>query len=206
MSIHWSAGMPEHAARIFASMRAVTDYLVEQRHAHYLLFVKNNQPTLAAQLRGLPWRQVPVLHRATNRGHGREEIREIQVLTVDDLLFPHAKQVARIRRKRRRPGARRWITEIVYAVTDLPAQHANPEEIATWARQHWTVENNAHHTRDVTFAEDANRSRTRNTPAVLAVLRDIVRGAFRLAGWANTASARRSHTTPAATLSLYGIP
>ncbi len=67
-------------------------------------------------------------------------------------------------------------------------------------------DNTAHHTRDVTFAEDANRTRTRNTPAVLAVLRDIVHSAFRLAGWANTASARRAHTTPASTFSLYGIP
>jgi hypothetical protein len=68
------------------------------------------------------------------------------------------------------------------------------------------VENTAHHVRDVTFAEDSNRTRTRNTPAVLAVLRDIVRGTFRLAGWANTASARRAHTTPASAFSLYGIP
>jgi predicted transposase YbfD/YdcC len=188
------------------AQRAHAVYLVQQRHAHYLFTVKNNQPTLAAQLRRLPWKQVPILHRAINRGHGREEIREIQVLTVEGLLFPHARQVARIRRKRRRLGTRRWTTEIVYAITDLPAQQANPEDIATWARGHWTVENNAHWTRDVTFAEDADRSRTRNTPAVMAVLRDIVRGAFRLAGWANIASARRAHTTPTAAFSLYGIP
>jgi predicted transposase YbfD/YdcC len=188
------------------AQRAHAVYLVEQRHAHYLFTVKNNQPTLAAQLRRLPWKQVPVLHRSSDRGHGRQEIREIQVLTVDELLFPHARQVARIRRKRRRLGTRQWTTETVYAITDLPAQQANAEEIATWAREHWTVENTAHHVRDVTFAEDANRTRTRNAPAVMAVLRDIVRGAFRLAGWANTASARRAHTTPAAALSLYGIP
>jgi predicted transposase YbfD/YdcC len=188
------------------AQRAHATYLVEQRHAHYLFTVKNNQPTLAAQLRGLPWKQVPVLHRSNDRGHGREEIREIQVLTVDELLFPHARQVARIRRRRRRLGTRRWTTEIVYAITDLPAHEANAEEIATWAREHWTVENTAHYVRDVTFAEDTNRTRTRNAPAVLAVLRDIVRGAFRLAGWANTATARRAHTAPASTLSLYGIP
>ena len=164
------------------AQRAHAVYLVEQRDAHYLFTVKDNQPSLAAQLRGLPWKQVPILHRTTDRGHGREEVREIQVLTVDALLFPHARQVARIRRKRRRLGTRTWTTEIVYAITDLPAQQANPEDIATWARGHWTVENNAHWIRDVTFAEDANRTRTRNAPAVLAVLRDIVRGAFRLAG------------------------
>jgi predicted transposase YbfD/YdcC len=188
------------------AQRAHALYLVEQRHAHYLFTVKNNQPSLAAQLRGLPWKQVPVLHRTTDRGHGRQEVREIQVLTVDDLLFPHARQVARIRRKRRRLGTRRWTTETVYAITDLPAHQANAEEIATWAREHWTVENTAHHVRDITFAEDANHTRTRNTPAVMAVLRDIVRGAFRLAGWANTATARRAHTTPASAFSLYSIP
>jgi predicted transposase YbfD/YdcC len=188
------------------AQRAHAVYLVEQRHAHYLFTVKDNQPNLAAQLRALPWKQVPVGYRTTDRGHGREEVREIQVLTVDGLLFPHARQVARIRRKRRRLGTRRWTTEIVYAITDLPAHKANAEEIATWAREHWTVENTAHHVRDVTFAEDANRTRTRNAPAVMAVLRDIVRGAFRLAGWANTASARRANTTPASAFSLYGIP
>jgi predicted transposase YbfD/YdcC len=126
------------------AQRAHAVYLVQQRHAHYLFTVKENQPNLAAQLRGLPWKQVPVLHRTTDRGHGRQEIREIQVLTVDDLLFPHARQVARIRRKRRRLGTRRWTTEIVYAITDLPAHQATAEEIATWAREHWTVENTAH--------------------------------------------------------------
>jgi predicted transposase YbfD/YdcC len=70
------------------AQRAHAVYLVEQRHAHYLITIKDNQPTLAAQLRRLPWKQVPVLHRQTSRGHGRHEIREVQVVTVDDLLFP----------------------------------------------------------------------------------------------------------------------
>ncbi|MER7478034.1 transposase [Streptomyces sp. NPDC126510] len=49
-------------------------YLVEQRHAHYLLSIKNNQPKLAGQLRRLPWKDVPVLHRSRDRGHGRDDI------------------------------------------------------------------------------------------------------------------------------------
>lgn len=48
-------------------------YLVEDRRAHYLLSVKDNQHTLARQLTGLPWSQVPVLDRSRDRGHGREE-------------------------------------------------------------------------------------------------------------------------------------
>ncbi|MFD8384709.1 hypothetical protein ACFV2X_40355 [Streptomyces sp. NPDC059679] len=63
-----------------------------------------------------------------------------------------------------------------------------------------------HWIRDVTFDDDASQTRTRNAPAVMAALRDIIRSAFRLAGWVNTASACRAHTTPTAVLILYGIP
>ncbi|MFG1886212.1 ISAs1 family transposase [Micromonospora sp. NPDC049102] len=188
------------------AQRAHAVYLVEQRHAHYLFTVKDNQPSLAAQLRALPCKQVPVLHRQSSRGHGRHEIREVQVVTVNDLLFPHARQAVRIRRRRRRPDTKTWATEIVYAITDLPTHEARPAEIATWAREHWTIENSVHWIRDVTFGEDASQIRTHNTPAVMAALRDIVRSTIRLAGWANTASARRAHTIPDAALTLHGIP
>lgn len=180
------------------------DALHAQR-AHYLITIKGNQPTLAAQLRRLPWKRVPILHRQTSRGHGRHEIREIQALTVDGLLFPHARQVVRIHRRRRRLGTKKWTTETVYAITDMLTHQARPEEIAVWARQHWTIENSVHWIRDVTFGEDASQTRTRNTPAVMAALRDIIRSAFRLAGWANTASARRAHATSKAALTLFGI-
>ncbi|MEV4214042.1 hypothetical protein [Micromonospora sp. NPDC049662] len=39
-----------------------------------------------------------------------------------------------------------------------------------------------HWIRDATFGEDASQIRTRNTPAVMAALRDIVRSTIRLAG------------------------
>ncbi|AVH60426.1 hypothetical protein C4B68_36755 [Streptomyces dengpaensis] len=82
-------------------------YLVEDRGAHYLLSVKNNQPNLARQLKKLPWNQVPVLGKSRDRGHGREGVREVKVVTVNGLLFPRARQVVRIHRKRRRIGTRK---------------------------------------------------------------------------------------------------
>jgi predicted transposase YbfD/YdcC len=188
------------------AQRETARYLVEQRHAHYLITIKDNQPTLAAQLRALPWKHVPVLHRSHGRGHGREEQRMVQVVTVKGLLFPHASQVMRVVRKRRTPGTKRWSTETVYAITDLTAEQATATELAGWLRGHWTIENSAHWVRDVVFHEDDSKVRTRNAPAVLAALRDIVRTALRKAGWANTASARRAHLNPTDVLTLHGIP
>jgi hypothetical protein len=44
-------------------------YLVDQRGAHYILTVKDNQPKLRAQLAVLPWRDVPATADTRERGH-----------------------------------------------------------------------------------------------------------------------------------------
>ncbi|WP_406735471.1 MULTISPECIES: ISAs1 family transposase [unclassified Streptomyces] len=181
-------------------------YLVEQRKAHYLLSVKHNQPTLARQLAKLPWREIPIQDRSRDRGHGREEVREVKVASVDNLLFPHAKQVVRIHRKRRRLGTKWWSTETVYAVTDLAAHQADAAEIAAWARGHWMIESTVHWSKDVVFGEDLSQVRRHRTPVVVSVFRDLARAALHRAGWANIASGRRAHTRPEAILTLHGIP
>jgi predicted transposase YbfD/YdcC len=178
---------------------------LREHGAYYLLTIKNNQGGQARQLHRLPWKVVPVIHRDDARGHGRHEQRLVQVVTVDGLLFPHARQVLRIQRRRRLHGAKKWSSETVYAITDLPAEQASAAEIAAWARGHWTVENTVHWVRDVVFGEDKSQVRTRNTPAVPAAVRDLIRGALKLAGYVNTAAGRRAHTERHRVLALYGI-
>lgn len=119
----------------------------------------STSPRSRGQLRKLPRGKAPVLDRAREWGHGREEVREVKVISVDGLFFPHARQVVRIHRKRRPLGAKKWQPETVYAVTALPAHQASPAEIACWARSHWITENTVHGTKDVTFAEDAGQIR-----------------------------------------------
>lgn len=155
---------------------------LHERGAHYLLTIKNNQRGQARQLDRLPWKEIPVIHRDDTRGHGRHEQRHVEVVTVDGLLFPNARQVLRIQRRRRLYGAKKWSSETVYAITDLSTEHASAAEIAAWARGHRTVENTVHWVRDVVFGEDKSRVRTRNTPAVLAAVRDLIRSALKLAG------------------------
>ncbi|MGW2190096.1 ISAs1 family transposase [Streptomyces sp. NPDC001719] len=77
-------------------------FLVERKNAHYLLVVKANQPTLFAQLRALPWKEVSARRYDREAGHGRKETRATRYLTVTGLGldFPHASQAARILRHR----------------------------------------------------------------------------------------------------------
>ena len=123
------------------------------RGADYLLVVKANQPTLHAQLAGLPWRQIPVMDRTRDHGHGRVEVRTLKVAAVAGLCFPHAAQAIQVTRRVRAPGSRRWRTVTVYAVTSLALGSASPAQLAGWLRGHWRIENRLHWVRDVTSAK-----------------------------------------------------
>ena len=84
------------------AQRAHAEYLAGQRGAHYLIIVKGNQPSLRAQLAGLPWRQIPAGHDTREKGHGRAERRTLKITAVAaGLAFPHAAQAIQIVRRRR---------------------------------------------------------------------------------------------------------
>jgi len=78
--------------------RATADYL-HGRGADFILPAKDNQPRLLDALDALPWRDVPVAHAATDRGHGRIETRTIQLMDAPgDLPFAHVGQAYLIER------------------------------------------------------------------------------------------------------------
>jgi hypothetical protein len=54
----------------------------KDKNAHYIFIVKKNQPGLHAQLKNLPWRQIPVVARKRDRGHGHEERRTLKTVTA----------------------------------------------------------------------------------------------------------------------------
>jgi predicted transposase YbfD/YdcC len=170
------------------------EYLVEKRGAHYLLTVKNNQPKLRKQLAQLPWVDVPVTDTQNDRAHGRIEKRTLKVVTISaGILFPHAAQAIQVTRKVRQRSSRKWRTETVYAVTDLTAEQGHPDQLATWLRGHWCIENRLHWVRDVTFGEDLSQVRTGNAPQVMATLRNLAISLLRLNGATNIAKALRHH-------------
>ncbi|WP_332309712.1 ISAs1 family transposase [Catenuloplanes japonicus] len=182
---------------------------VTARHAHLLVQVKGNQPTLFKQLKQLPWAQIPVGDRTRDRGHGRRETRTLKAVTVrtpGGLAFPHAQQAVRITRTRIVAG--RTSRETAYLTVSLPAGQALPVDLQTWIRRHWHIENRIHHVRDVTFHEDLHQARTGNGPAVIATLRNTAIGWYRITGATNIARAtrqanRRSHDLITAVTSSY---
>ncbi|MEU6201812.1 ISAs1 family transposase [Streptomyces sp. NPDC047061] len=178
----------------FDALHSVKDQvrrLVQEKKAHCIAVIKGNQPIASAQLKALPWEQVPVAHTASGTGHGRRESRSVKTMAIaanpGGIAFPEARLALRIHRRRQESGKRRT-RETVYAVTSLDTHQASPADLGGYVRGHWGVEA-LHHVRDVTFAEDASSVRTGTAPRAMATLRNLAIGLIRQAGWTNIAAA-----------------
>jgi predicted transposase YbfD/YdcC len=139
------------------TVRAHARFIAEELLAHYVMIVKENQKGLFQRLDSLDWASVPISHRTVDTGHGRREVRTIQVMDAPtDLGFPHATQVFLLERyttrktRTRTKGSRRYKTVqvktavAVLGVTSLHSREAAPEHLATYVRGQWSIENRLH--------------------------------------------------------------
>ena len=165
------------------------------RGAHYVLGVKENQPTLLAQAkRSLAGRSVA--YESHDKGHGRVEHRYVSVAPISKKLakklgFPSSRQFISVYRERCDLTDHLESTETSYYVTDLFEEEASPEELGTHIRRHWTIENRSHYVRDRTFDEDRSQVRVGGAPQALATLRNLAISILRLVGFTNIASGLR---------------
>jgi len=165
---------------------------ITSRGGHYVLTVKGNQPRLRAQLKALPWGQVPATSTVSTT-HGRRVRRTIKAVTAPTWLdFPGAAQVVQVRRTRILKG--RKTIEVVYAICSLDMIAAPPASVATWIQGHWSIENALHWVRDVVFDEDRHQLRTGSGPQVMATLRNTAISLLRLAGHTRIAAGLRHHS------------
>jgi len=191
------------------SVKANISWLVETKKAHYIAVIKTNQPVAHRQIAGLPWRDIAVQHTASETGHGRRESRSVKTCGIADglggIAFPHALLAIRVHRRRKLTG-RRESRESVYAVTSMDAHQAGPADLATAIRGHWGIENSSHHTRDVTFAEDASTVHKGTAPRAMATLRNLAIGALKTLGADNIAKTTRAiRDEPRRALPILGI-
>lgn len=177
---------------------------IRRQGGHYLMVVKDNQPTLAAAIATLFTGGCPPLpsdhlarHTTVDKQHGRLETRTLErsaalnaYLATD---WPDVGQVLRrtCRAVLLKTGAVRQ--EVTYGLSSLPAASTTPALLERLWRGHWTIENRVHYVRDVTFGEDAGQAWVGNTPHALATLRNLLLAALRAHGWRNIADALRHY-------------
>ena len=181
------------------TQRALSEQIVEDG-GEYLWIVKENQPTLRADIETLFMSQGMPCHltdfrtaQTLDKGHGRIEQRRLTASSALNayLDWPYVGQVLKIERETYNCRQQQTRSEIVYGITSLPAAKADAARLMALVRNHWSIENGLHYRRDVTFQEDACRMKSRMAAQVLAVLNNLAIGLIRHLGWNNAAEARR---------------
>lgn len=184
---------------------------------HYLMVVKDNQPTVHAAIATLfatpPWLPHERAHeyaRSTtvDKGHGRLETRTLEASPSLNgwLDWPAVGQV--LRRTCRRVILRTGEVEeaISYAVTSVPFQSGSLPWLAAAWRGHWSIENKVHYVRDVTWGEDRGQAHTGSTARALAALRNACTNLVRAHGWSLIPDAiRHIAISPLRALTLLGV-
>lgn len=127
------------------------------------------------------------------KGHGREERR---VLTVSAELkayldWPGAEQVFKLERHSKRTRDGKVTDEVVYGITSLKAQEADPKRLLQLIRRHWGIENGLHYRRDETLREDWCHLKQGAAPRAMAVINNLIVGLVLRLGRTNLAEARR---------------
>lgn len=155
-----------------------------QRGGQYVLALKENQPTMYAEVRAL-FADARAAHasaygmrtdRTVTKGHGRIETRQAFVIHDPAALaylnerqhWAHLTGVALIEAERTLHTG--TTTEQRYY---LLSQAWDAATVNTLVRGHWGIENQVHWVLDVTFHEDAARIRTGAAPQNMGVLRHI---------------------------------
>lgn len=108
------------------------------------------------------------------------------------LEFPYAAQVFRLERHRIDLNQATEEREVVFGVTSLASEKADPARLLALNRHHWGIENKLHYVRDVSFDEDRSRVRKNAGPHVMASLRNLAISLLRMAGVENIAAALRA--------------
>ncbi|MCA1675385.1 MAG: ISAs1 family transposase [Actinobacteria bacterium] len=179
------------------TQRATAEHLVSVKGADYLMTIKANQPSLlAAAHHALSGPAANFIeYTEHSRGHGRTEERIVRTTAVTAQVpidFPHAAQVFRVIRYVGGLDGQRRSKEVAHCVTSLTSNNADAPDLAGLLREHWgAIENKLHWVRDTTFNEDASTLRAGTAPQAMAIIRNTLIAAFRLAGWNNLKQARR---------------
>lgn len=171
---------------------------------HYLMVVKRNQPSLYQAIE-LAFAALPPInqeeaafwqlqtHTTTDKQHGRLERRTLESTTAlnDYLEWPGVAQVLRRTCQRTQLKTGKVTTHVRFAVTSLPRSTVSLAQVELLWRRHWTIENQLHHVRDVSFGEDHCQVHIAHAAQALAALRNGILALLRYEGWPSPPTAFR---------------
>lgn len=155
-------------------------WTVREHHAHYLLALKDNHPTLYADVKDffdyadkVNWELEHSYTQTTERGHGRTEMRECRVLAAPEWLhegntWRDLTSIVQVTSTRTVGDNTSEFTR--YFLTSLPL---DAERALRAARFHWGIENGLHWVLDVAFDEDSSRAHLKNAQATWVALRHL---------------------------------
>jgi predicted transposase YbfD/YdcC len=128
-----------------------------------------------------------------NKQRGRLKQRTILTSTQlnEYLDWPPVAQVFRIERIVYHAHSRGKTRKIVYGLTSLSPQQANPDRLLDLLQEYWGIESGLHYRRDVTLHEDATRFANEKAAHNMAIFNNLVIGLCFSQGFSNLASARR---------------
>ena len=146
----------------------------------YILAVKDNQPTLHAEIQAAfataptPSARSSRLYTTEDQGHGREEQRTVQVLPARGYLsaaqlamWLGVLSIVMVTRVVWCEATGEESIEVSYFLSSLPPY---ARRIGSAIRGHWRIENGLHWVLDVVFREDARRVYDRTTAENVAFL------------------------------------
>lgn len=161
---------------------------IRDRGAHYILSVKDNQPTLAESMtdffvtfQAAPGKTPHSFDEVVEKDHGRLEVRRCYAFDQIDCLhaperWPDLTSFSVIASERTIKG--KTTLEYRFYISSLPADAAR---LNRSIRQHWRVENSLHWCMDVVFGDDRMRARTDNAAHNFSVMRHFALNLIRLA-------------------------
>jgi len=160
---------------------------IVDKQANYVLGLKGNQGTLSQRVKDFfdqtQWRNYEGFSnwgvRSQESGHGRIDTRRCVALPCDDWegieAWAGLKSVVMIESIRQTDNG--VSSEKRYYISSLGP---DSKKMAHAIRSHWEVENRLHWCLDVTFGEDANRTRKDHAPENLNIMRKITMNILRL--------------------------
>ena len=80
---------------------------------------------------------------------------------------------------------------VIYGLTSLTATEAGPEQVLSFVRSQWGIENSLHYRRDATLREDWCCVRVGSAPQMLTLINNLVLGLLSRRSVRNVPEARR---------------